>query len=283
MELEFLIPKQNLTGGGPPVELWVFPDKSSLTSRSRLLRLSFLAMANIPQAYNPRSDQSSFLWDTNQDCISINMTNLSKKISKVLQKRNLNESNVVLTLEITRVEEITDADIANTTLDALHRDICSSMQQRQSNDSFLVIKSYDDQEVFAERPPAYSVQKREAPEVPSNATEEGTDKEEHGCSVVPLVVNLKEVYGSFIKAPVVTDIRDCSGRCTLLHDGSKFSKHGEVKERLKFLPGGESFASYQPSCMPIRFRPLHMLIKLQSKSYVIVQMLDLWVEECACQ
>lgn len=285
IELEFPIPKVSTTGEGPDVELWIFPDKS-LVPKNKIIEITFRAIADIPQAYNSRTHVSSLVWNTNEDCIYLNLTSLSRKISKVLQKKNLNETNMTLVVPIVRVEELElDFQMDNSSIDPMHHDLCTAMLQRETNDSFLIIKNYNEmylQEAFSKHPyPPTTFHKRAVSEILTNYSIIG--KPENGCAVVPLVVNLTEVYGDFIKAPIVTDVRDCNGRCTLLHDSSKFSKHGEIKERLKFLPGGESLSNYEPSCMPIKFRPLHVVIGLQPKSEVIVQMSDLLVDKCACQ
>ena len=280
LNLQFVIPKHSNDGDTfPDVELWVFPDKSQV-SRDTLLEIRYVAKADIPEASSPRMHQSLQLWDTNEDCIALNLTILSKKIYKVLQKRSLKESNVSVTIEITNVKEST----RNHTADALHHDLCTSLSQRGSNQSFLIIKNYADQSIHrlfdAENLEANtsSVKKREAiNDIANNSTASDS------CRVVSLIVNLTEVYGDFIKAPVMTDIKDCSGECTS-YKRNLFSKHAEIKERLKLLPGGSQLSEFEPSCVPLRYRPLNVHISLRNKpSYVIVQLPDLIVDKCACQ
>lgn len=296
IQLEFPIPKVSTTGDGPEVELWILPDKSQ-TPPNKVDKITFRAVADIPQASNPRIHIANLLWNTNQDCVQLNLTSLSRKISKILQKKNLNETIMSLAVSIVRVEELEGEFQPNASVNPFHHDLCNSMLQRESNDSFLVIKNYDErgiQDQFSQQPgpPASaSAQKSHNNDkvLPMGLSAAGASvsvSRQHAdssCGVVPLVVNLTDVYGDFIKAPIVIDVRDCSGRCTLLHDSSKFSKHGEIKERLKFLPGGESLSNYEPSCTPIKFQPLQVLIGLQAKSDVIVQMSDLVVDRCACQ
>lgn len=280
IELEFTIPKQS-TVACPDVELWIFPDRSQ-TPRNRIMEIYYLARARIPQVSSSRSHQFSVLWNTSEDCVHLNLTGLSKKISRILQRRNLNESDVSVEVEIVRMIH-RNIQMESGIIEALKRDLCSSLAQRETNSSFLIIKNYDEsktQHVFTKYnlppPPSKAVQKRNIAEILTVSTS-------GSCSTVPFVVNLTAVYGDFIKGPIVTDIRDCSGRCTLLHDGKRFSKHGEIKEMLKLLPGGDFLSTYEPTCTPVQFRPLHILIELQDKSDAIVQLSDLLVDKCVCQ
>lgn len=264
------------------MELWLFPDKS-LIPANRTLELSFLFQALVPPATNPRSDQQTIFWNTNEDCMYLNLTALSKKILKIIQKRMLNQSNVKLKVEVTRVEESSQG-IANNMLNAARHDLCASLSQRTSNNSFLIIKNYDDSSTTFVTPqpgPTRAVSKRDVAEINLNVSRDAILI--NPCGVVPLVVDLIQVYGNFIKAPTVTDVKDCSGRCTLLLDRLAFTKHGEIKERLKLLPGGETFSNFEPCCKPVAFKPLNVLIRLRDKSEVIVQLPDLVVDKCACQ
>lgn len=279
INLEFTVPRQS-TDGFPQVELWIFPNKS-LTQPNKVLELGFLVQAHVPTASNPRSSQPTFLWNTNEDCVHLNLTSLSKKILKILQRKMVNESSVRLEVEIVRVRE-TSQTIENSNINTAQQDLCSSLSQRSSNESFLIIKNYNESNmhpIITQSGPNLARSERDVDEVNSPPITRPINP----CGVVPLAVNLSEVYGSFIKAPVVTDIKDCSGRCTLLLDRLVFTKHGEIKERLKLLPGGEALSDFEPCCMPIKFKPLHVLIRLKDNSEVIVQLPDLVVDECACQ
>lgn len=276
MNLTFTIPIQSSSGDEvPSVELWFFPDRAHI-ERNRILEVTFRVMANVFGTSNSRNDDPRETWDTNEDCFVLNMTTLSKKISRVLQKRNLNESKVHVSVEVINTRT-RDSLSGNSTRRALNQDLCSVLSTRGTNDSFLVIKNY--QEHFG---PMVGV----STEFPSLAVEPNprpTKDNSEGCRVVPLVVNLAEVYGSFIKGPTRTDIKDCSGKCTLLQR-SLFSKHAEVKERLKLLPGGEELSNFKPTCIPMDLKPLHILISImEDTSGVIVQLPDLIVERCACQ
>ena len=283
--LYFPIPKVNTTGEGPDVELWVLPDMT-FVPQNKLVKITWRAEATIPQAYNSRTYTDSLIWDTNEDCVCFNLSILSRKISKILQKKNHNETNMTLEVNLVRIEEV-ESQQDDSSFDPFHQDLCAALATRETNDSFLVIKNYDEEyirEEFATNPTP--INKRSVAQLSlTNISDVSLPerKIEKGCSVKSLIVNLTEVYGEFMKAPIITDVRDCSGRCTLLHDSSMFTRHGEIKERLKFLPGGEALSNYEPSCMPIKFNPLLVLIGLQPKSEVIVQMLDVVVDTCICQ
>ena len=275
IDLEFAVPKQSIEGF-PQVELWIFPNKS-LVQPNKVLELGFVVQARVPTATNPRSSQPTVLWNTNEDCVCLNLTTLSKKILRILKKGSVNESSVRLQVEVVRVLETSQTSRAANNI--VQQDLCASLSQRSSNDSFLIIKNYNDSNLSPLSNPNLTRSKRDVDEVPSPPNVKFINP----CGVVPLAVNLSEVYGSFIKAPVVTDVKDCSGRCTLVLDRLAFTKHGEMKERLKLLPGGEVFSDFEPCCMPVKFKPLHVLIRLKDESEVIVQLPDLVVDECACQ
>lgn len=279
VDLEFTIHKESATGtkgsGFPQVEVWLFPDRS-LTPTNRVLDIRFLVQANVPPATNPRSYQPRILWNTTEDCVYLNLTRLSKRILKLIR----NESTVKLRVEVTRLAESNER-IENDHINVARRDLCACLSQRRSNNSFLIIKNYDESSVPFTPPNAVAVSKRDVSEI--DHVNVSADAFINSCGVVPLIADLTEVYGDFIKAPTLTDVKDCSGRCTLLLDRPVFTKHGEIKERLKLLPGGEALSNFQPCCMPVRFKPLHVLIRLKDKSEVIVQMPDLVVDKCACQ
>lgn len=272
--LEFTIHKDSAKGPGyPNVELWLFADKTNIPANI-IMEMRFLVKAFVKPANNLRSTQPIFLWNTNEDCVYLNLTKLSKKILRIIK---VNESKVRLEVEVVRAAD-SGQRIANNPMNLARQDLCASLSQRSSNKSFLIIKNYDES-----RTPFTTPQSRH-----SNAVSKRDvpihDVFLNPCGVVPLVVDLVEIYGNFIKAPTVMDVKDCSGRCTLLHDRSAFTKHGEIKERLKLLPGGEALSNFQPCCMPVRFKPLHVLIRLEGKkSEVIVQIPDLVVDKCACQ
>ncbi len=286
LKLVFTIPKlSDEIRYVPAVELWIFPNLSGV-SRNKIVEMTFIALASIPQASDDRTDTFSQTWNTNEDCVSLDLTGLNKKIYRVLHKKNLNESTVTLTIEIIARKTITSTMESN----LLNHDLCSALSERSTNDSFLVIKNYNGEIA----PASVGVDAGEESETESDiiivGDEEGDEmlnstanpSDLDACRVVPLVVNITDLY-DFIEAPVQTNIGDCSGKCSLSLHRELFSQHAEIKERLKLLPGGEALSEYSPKCMPVHLSPLHALISLHSRSKVIVQFPDTVVDQCICQ
>ena len=248
------------------------------------MEMSFLAKAFIPQANNERESQVVQLWNTNENCIALNLTILARKISRVLYNKNLSESTVRVTVEVSRMRE-TSRVIPNNTITAQRHDMCAYLSQRGTNDSFLVIKNYGENNIapfsIISHP---SLQRREVGETNmDNFTAPSEVKDDH-CGIVPLIVNLTEVYGPFIKDPVTLDIKDCSGMCSLPLDRELFSQHSQVKDRLKLLRGGdESLSRYTASCTPVSFKPVPIFISIRGSPDVIIQIQDLVVDKCKCQ
>ena len=271
--MEFAIPRESNGKNFPNVELWIFPDKSTVEPNT-VKEISFGAKVGIAGAMNPRHDQGIMLWDTRENCITINLTNLSKKIYKVLQKRNLNESNVSLTFEVirTRTRHII---LEDDPIRSLHHNFCSVLSQRSTNDTFLIIKNYDEKvtDVITDLKTSDPVH---------NVNELNSANPNSCCNRSSLVVNLTEIYGKLVKEPLDINIWDCTGECTASSNCNLFTHHASVKERLKLLPKGESLSHFQPHCTPMMFKPFHVLFGVQASSDVIVQLLDLVVEKCGC-
>lgn len=280
----FNIPNHN-SNSIPRVELWLFPDKSRVTE-NRIVEVNLVSYVDIETQNNKKhSIPTRFLWDTTDDCAAVDLTELSKKIYKHLDRRNLNDTNVNVELEIGSV--IPRSTIEMTPKRALDRELCNAMAQRRTNESFLIVKNYIEEPVSGVVAESRRRRRRQSSEVdepqaiiPPTSAPTGTPRT---CELVPLMVNLTELYGSFLKEPKVTDIKDCSGKCALTLNERVFSKHAEVKERLKLLPGREYLSSFEPLCTPIKFKPLLLLIALQEKSTVIAQMSDLVADKCSCQ
>lgn len=269
----------------PQADLWIFPDMS-VAPANEVMELEFLVQTFIP-AHSRRSSRWSYyysgiMWNTNDSCINLDITYHSEKISNYLKRRKMNESSVRLEVEIVWVES-SESAIQESTASRMRGEYCAAIsQQKNSNDSFLIIKNYNETSVSfgLSSTPANGISKRAVLE---QVVHDSPVRDDIACRVVPLVVNLATIYGNFIKAPTITDVKDCSGQCVLHLNRGRFTKHGETKERLKLLPGGETLSNFEPRCMPIRYRPLNVLIRLRDKSEVIVQMPDLVIDKCACQ
>ena len=284
LDLDFTIPRQN---NESHIELWLFPDRSE-TPPNQVMEIQLLAIPSIRK----REYVIRVLWDTNVDCVSFNLTAMSRRIFNFMIKRNLTESDLTVKMELIKAELISDT-IEDSMIGSLRRDLCSSQSQRNSSVPFLVFKNYDENELALSFDDVMLEEDNYTAGVEDEMEDEEETTEEPGkenlaverCSKVPFLVDLVEVYGDFIKAPTITDIGLCSGRCKLFLDSNLFSKHAEVKERLKLLPGGKSLrlSNYEPTCTPVQFKPLHTLISLKNSSAVIIQIPDLVVDRCACE
>lgn len=245
--------------------------------------IAFLAKASMAEVSNPRTEQGIIRWNTREDCVVLNLTNLSKKIYKVLQRRNLNESNVSMVIEITRkvTRRIT---LENDPAHSLQHNICSDLSQRSTDDPFLVIKNYDEKmaDVIGNRGERQDITSNTIHSVSEMNTVNATSPN-NCCNKSSLVVNLAKIYGSFVKGPTDINIWDCTGECTITSNSNLFTHHATVKERLKLLPKGEALSDFQPHCTPVAFKPLHVHFSVQNKSDVIVQLLDLVVGKCGCR
>lgn len=279
LELEFTIPRQTTATNFPDVELWIIPDKSGVEPNSKMI-IKFLARADISEASNPRTDQGEATWNTRDDCVVLNLTILSKKIYKVLQKRSLNESNVSLVIEITRTE-MKPINDRNDSMNSRPHDFCSALSQRRTNDSFLVIKNYDEK---GDNVMINWRKKRDTASIDAiHSSKLITTSQTNCCNRTSLVVNLTEVYGAFMKGPAEIDIGECTGECAMTSNSNLFSYHAIVIERLKRLPKGKALSEFVPRCTPVAFKPLHVLFGVQDNSNVIVQLPDMVVGKCACR
>lgn len=285
--MNFSIPKQSIEGDlTPQVELWLFPNKSQVPANT-VMEVVFHLTAFIfkPRSISSREDVVTAFWNTSHDCMHLNLTRLGSRLSRPLQKRSTNESIVTINGTITYLDENTDTVTARQS--AVYNDLCTVLSPRTSSRPFLVIKNYCEHEFVPCNQDMHSTQRREISGVDqtgeiAQAPEETITAREgdSACKIVPLIVNLAEVYGEFIMAPREIDVKDCSGQC---NNGRIFSKHTEVKRRLRLLPGGENLPYFEPSCVPSEFKPIYMAIMLKDDSDIIVQMPDLLVEGCQCR
>ncbi len=254
----------------PEVELWVFPDKTGVQSRNEKT-IRYEAIANVAALNTPRKDSGEVFWDTNEDCVQINLTQLSNKIYNKFNKSSINESHVTLTIKIQAVGTNLAIHNANRNRPS-HHNLCSLLARRATNSSFIFIKNYNEIRNHLSK----TRLSRSSPTIvktPSTA----------GCSLVPLFVNLTAIYGSFVKGPLVLDIKDCIGTCSSSSRNNLFSHHTIAKQRLKAIRHAEYLADYTPSCVPNKFKPDIVHFGLKDKSHVIVQLSDLVASSCACR
>ena len=237
--------------------------------------IRYEAEAHVAALKTPRKDPGAMTWITSEDCVQINLTQLSNKIYNKFNKSSINESHVTLKIKITTVNTNLAVHQRNTPRPAHHK-FCSSIAQRASNVSFIFIKNY------AETGKSI-VKNRRRRSVPVEVGNSSSSEPEKSCHKTTLQVNLTEVYGSFVKGPKLLDIGDCRGACSSSTKNHLFSHHSMAKERLKQLPKRKALINYVPCCVPVAFKPVCALFSLKEKSNVIVQLPDLVVSDCGCR
>jgi len=249
------------------VELWLFPDKTNVQLENEKI-IRYEAEARVSALKTPRKDPGEVTWITSEDCVQINLTQLSNKIYNKFNKSSINESHVTLKIKI-------ETDARSTPRPSHHR-FCPSLAKRASNESFIFIKNY----VNTGNQIAKGRRRRN---VPAGVGNSSSTEPPRSCQRTNLLVNLTEVYGSFVKGPRLLDIGDCSGACSSSTKNYLFSHHSMAKERLKQLPERKALMNYVPCCMPVAFKPVCAHFSLKEKSHVIVQLSDLMVSDCGCR
>lgn len=272
--MEFTISAESGQDKFPEVELWIFPDKTTVQPDNEKIIL-YEAVATVAALNRPRQDPGQVVWDTREDCIQINLTQLSNKIYNKFNRSSINESHVSLTIKVQTVLTnlaVHPRDSARST----HHKFCSSLIERATNKSFLFIKNYDET--------GNRVAKSRRRRSTQTSVDDGSKDSKGNCHRKTLEVDLAEAYGSFVKGPRAVDIGDCYGGCTTSIKNTRlFSHHSIVKERLKLLPDRKELLDYTPCCMPVEFQPLRAHFSLNNKSHVIVQLPDLVVSQCGCR
>lgn len=278
--LVFTIPRQKDATTIQNAELWLFPSPKYQRSfvEGTILEMVLLVVVKLAHAKHPRQEIMTITWDTQTSCIPLSMTSLSKKISKNLEKRDLEEANITVTIEVVNISQLTDpVDSSSSSVGFL--DVCNGLAGKRTNTPFFVVKYYSDDPFNAYMSSGSSLElqppnkrKRELLSSPGNS-----DGPVNNCSIVPLVVDLTEVYGPFIIKPERVDISDCSGNCNVLVDSSTYTLHATILERLKL----KGTAKRDVCCIPIAYESQDLLI-FHSYYLVLVQFKDMIVTECAC-
>lgn len=277
LQLQFTIPKQrDAESTISKAELWLFPNMQSVPP-GKLLKITLVATVTLPHANSPRRQSFSHSWKTDEGCVPLDMTSLTKKISNYLRKRGLTESNVTVQIEVVQTQQydltLTDSNVG---LGRNYLPICQDLRARTSNTSFLVVKYFDEASRGSTTNGSLSssrYNKREAPSVESKSKVDN-------CSLTNMVVNLTEAYGQFVVAPISKDIKDCQGNCQITNF-DRFSSHALLKERLRWMTGQDE-SELSVSCVPIAFEPLELLIH-QESHFLIVEFPDMIAKECGCR
>lgn len=226
------------------------------------------------------------------------MTGLSRKVINNLQKRGLEKTNISVSIEVVAARE---PEVIQGTTIALDKDLregCSALRDRNSNEPFLVMKYYNEEQLAATQlslvedsssgesssQPSRQ-QKRESDSDQSATPIAGTTTtsapSSNGCSVVPLTVNLTKAFGDFIILPKEINIQDCYGSCNTGQNSDKLTLHAKIKEQVKLTEGVNAIQRGNVCCAPSSFTQQDLLIR--KENYIaIVSFPDMVVAGCHC-
>lgn len=290
-KLQFVltIPKEKGIAIVSSAELWLFPNLDALREPATLLKMTLLVEVTLPEANMPRRQQIIYTWRTDESCVVLDMTALTKRITNFMRKHNPEETNATISVEVVTVGE---SGLQNSTLEEGLRNVqlvatCDQLNQsRSENTPFLAVKYYNDSEMGGTE---YSSDEEEwqrtardtvvsSSSSPASSEDAESQSQPSGnCSLVPLLANLTEVYGGFVIQPQVEDIKACKGTCSGFQ---RYSTHALVKERLNWLSGGLNRLTV--TCVPTAFKPLEFLI-FQNGYLLIVKFRDIIAQECGCR
>ena len=274
LQLQFTIPKQKDATVIHKAELWIFPNMQSVSTRKQF-EITFLATITFSHARTPRRESFTYFWKSNEECVPLDMTSLTRKISNNLRKRKLEKSNVTVQLEVVQARQydITQGTGSHPGLGKDYLSICSALQTRTSNMLFLVVKYYEPSKENR-FPVDGTVPLTKRSQLNTSSTPKASN-----CSLVSMVANLTEVYGTFVISPITIDVGDCQGSCKS-NSLYKYSSHALLKERLKWINQDESDVSV--CCVPTAFEHLELLIRDQSY-LIIVEFSDMKAKSCGCR
>ena len=264
----FTVPKQKDANTIHKAELWVFPHVQS-TEPGNVINLEILIIASLSHAKKNRHLIVKYPWRTEEGCIPLDVTLLARRISNSLTSKGLNETNVTVKLEVVKAATRLARPGEGGSGDLLP--LCNALQTRTNNNPFMIMKYYDEPETTTDE---VLLSKRQVPNM-------STGRQESNCTLTSLVVSLKEVYGTFLVAPQIADIKNCQGGCTFGRYQS-FSSHALVKDRLNWMSGGEHPRGLSVSCVPTELSPLELLI-YERGYFIIVEFPDMVAEKCACR
>lgn len=253
--------------------------------------LTLLVVVELAHATKPRREVMNYSWRMDSGCLRLNMTGLSRKIINNLQKRGLERTNISVSIEVIAAREPEFIQGTTTALDADLQEGCSALRDRNSNEPFLVMKYYNEEQLALAEETSSTPnrqQKRQSdsdqPDTPTAAgsTTTGTSSPSwNGCSVVPLTVNLTKAFGDFIILPKEIDIQDCYGSCNTGQNADRFTLHAKIKEQVKLTEGVNPIQRGDACCTPSSYKQQDMLIR--KENYVaIVSFPDMVVAACHC-
>lgn len=288
--LSFMLPNPGDSIGIHETDLWLFPKASQLQNNS-IMDLTLLVVVELAHATKPRREVMNYSWRMDSGCLRLNMTGLSRKIINNLQKRGLERTNISVSIEVIAAREPEFIQGSTIALDADLQEGCSALRDRNSNEPFLVMKYYNEEQLALAEETSSTPnrqQKRQSdsdqPDTPTAAgsTTTGTSSPSwNGCSVVPLTVNLTKAFGDFIILPKEIDIQDCYGSCNTGQNVDRFTLHAKVKEQVKLTEGVNPIQRGDACCTPSSYKQQDVLIR--KENYVaIVSFPDMVVAACHC-
>lgn len=283
-QLLFTIPRQKEATTIKNAELWLFPSLQYQQSfpEDTIVEMKLIVKVNLAHAKQPRESPMKMTWDTRVDCIPLKMTVLSKKISNNLRKNNLEEANITVTIEVLQTVSQRPFPTDHVNMTSSNIDICDGLAERRTNTPFLVVKYYSDEVYNAYMSSGYSLGMQPVPDSKTKRDLLPVLRDSAGhsnCSIVPLVADLTEIYGSFIIKPRRLDISDCHGSCNSLSNSNSFTQHATIVDKLKLKKGGDFIRDI--CCVPVAYKSQRLLI-FQSHYFVLVEFKDMIVTECAC-
>lgn len=284
--LNFMLPNPGDSFAIHETDLWLFPKASELRNNS-ITDLTLLVIVELAHATKPRREVMNYSWRMDSSCLRLNMTGLSRKIINNLQKRGLEQTNISVSIEVVAAREPEIVQESTIVLDTDLREGCSVLRDRNSNEPFLVMKYYDEEQLAQESVSSSSrPEKRQSGDQLESPTADSSNTSTsapsgNDCSVVPLMVNMTKAFGDFILVPTEIDIQDCYGSCNTGQDSEKFSFHAKIKEQVKLIEGANSIQRGDACCAPSSFKQIHVLIR--KENYItIVSFPDMVVSACHC-
>ena len=261
--MEFSIPRQKEESVIQSAELWIFPRQLSQNQDSAV-RMTLLVIVELEHANNPRREVMNVKWDRSMDCIALNLTSLSRKVSRNLEKKNLQQANITISVEVVSI--LAQPQFSTS---GYLTDMCNALTAKQTKVPFLVVK------YFAEKPNTMVPRKKRTPVSTEKHSNPGN------CSVIPMVVDMTELY-DFVLLPKLLDVKNCYGACNQLHSPEQYNNHGLTLERHQLL-SGESIKR-DVSCVPVSYESEELLIWDNLYGTVsIVKFPNFIVTECACR
>lgn len=299
--LNFDLPNPGDSIGIHETDLWLFPKPSQLQNNG-IMDLTLLVVVELSHATKPRREVMNYSWKMDRGCLRLNMTGLSRKIINNLQKRGLEKTNVSVSIEVVAAREPEVIQESSIVLDKDLQEGCSALQSRSSNEPFLVMKYYNEEQLAhlsslsveedvgeesTSLPSSHVQQKRQSESDQLKATvtppsvSTTTEPSSVGCSLVPLMVNLTRAFGDFIIEPIMLNIQDCYGSCSSGYDSDQFTLHAKIKEQVEMTEGAEAMKRSSACCSPSSYEQKDLLIR-KDNYIALVSFPDMVVAGCHC-